>query len=103
MRVQAAAPAGPPAVVPPPQFFQTYCFECHGTSKPKGKVSVERMVADSSIGPHADNWEKVAEMIETSEMPSDDAKLYPTDAERAEAASWVRSALKTYETAHAGE
>jgi len=98
MCAQTVAPASPP-----PEFFKTYCFECHGTAKPKGKVSVERMVAAASVGPHADNWEKIAEMIETSEMPSDDAKAYPTDAERAEAVNWVRSALKTYETAHAGE
>jgi hypothetical protein len=92
-----------PASAPPPEFFRTYCFECHGTTKPKGKVSVERLVADASVGPHADNWEKIAEMIESSEMPSDDAKAYPTDAERAAAVNWVRSTLKTYESAHAGE
>lgn len=87
----------------PPEFFQTYCFECHGTTKPKGDISLERIVAAASVGPHADDWDNVAEMIETGEMPSDDAKAYPTDAERAAAVHWIRSALRTYETAHAGE
>ena len=101
MQAQAAAPAGPAGA--PQEFFRTYCIECHGTLKPKGKISVERLLGDASVGPQADTWEKIAEMIETAEMPSDDAEAYPTDAERAAAVGWVRSALKTYEAAHAGE
>jgi Protein of unknown function (DUF1592)/Protein of unknown function (DUF1588)/Protein of unknown function (DUF1587)/Protein of unknown function (DUF1595)/Protein of unknown function (DUF1585)/Cytochrome C oxidase, cbb3-type, subunit III len=100
---QSAAPNHPVATAQSTEFFKTYCFECHGTSKPKGKISMERLVAHSSVGLHADDWEKVAEMLETAEMPPDDADVLPTDAERAAAAAWVRSSLKTYETAHSGE
>ena len=36
-------------------------------------------------------------------MPPLDADAQPSDAERASAAAWIRSSLKTYETEHAGE
>ncbi len=101
-----AAPAAPPAgpmTLAPPEFFRSYCFECHGTKKTEGKVSLERLVAESSVGRHADTWEDVAEVLETADMPPDDAPRFPSDAERAQATRWVRSALKAYETVHAGE
>ncbi|MEO7968996.1 MAG: DUF1587 domain-containing protein, partial [Opitutus sp.] len=56
-----------------------------------------------SIGPHFDEWENVAEMMETIEMPPSDADLQPSDTDRGEAVAWVRGALKTYETEHGGE
>ena len=88
-----------------PAFFQTFCFECHGSStkKPEGGISLEHLLAQPSVGPQSDAWDKVAEMLETAEMPPSDAKQIPTASERMAAAAWVRSALKTYEAAHAGE
>ena len=92
-------------VAKPPAVFQKYCFECHDSSKakPKGGISIDRLLAQPSVGPHADEWDKVAEMLETSEMPPSDATEFPTEVERATAATWVRTALKTYEREHGGE
>ncbi len=42
-------------------------------------------------------------MLETGTMPPLEATEQPTDAERASAARWVRTSLKAYETAHAGD
>ena len=45
------------------------CFECHGGDKHKGDVSIERLIrqsARSSVGPYWDDWDKVAEMLETA-------------------------------------
>ncbi len=89
----------------PPALFQKYCFECHSDSKgkPEGGISMEKLLGQPSVGPHSAQWEKVVEMLETSEMPPSDAEKFPTTAERTAAVSWVRSALKTYERDHAGE
>src|SRR5687768_2214693 len=65
-----------------PQAFQKYCFECHGTEKPEGDISIETLMTKPSVGPFSDEWEAVAEMLETAEMPPKDAKEFPTDAER---------------------
>jgi len=92
-----------PADVPPTEFFQTYCFECHGATDPEGDVSLEKLLAAPSVGPHADDWENVTEMIVSGDMPPDDADVFPTAAEREAAAHWVHTTLRAYETAHAGE
>jgi hypothetical protein len=87
--------------------FTKYCVECHGTTRPKGGVSIERLITQmtsNAVGEQADAWEDVAEMLETRQMPPpDDAEEFPSDPERAAAAEWVRTSLREYETAHAGE
>src|SRR5262245_25367667 len=98
-QVPAPAPAAAPAVrraagapptsrtFQPPPTFQTYCFECHGGDKHKGDVSIERLIrlsAQSSAGEYWEEWNKVAEMLESGEMPpKDKADLFPSDEERA--------------------
>ena len=97
-----AAHAPRPSSVPPPSF-QKFCFECHAGNKPEAGLSIEKLVANFSIGAHWERWEKVAEMLETGMMPPLEAEEQPTDAERAAAAAWIRSSLKAYEADHAGE
>lgn len=113
MAAQAPAPRRASVASPPsrtfqaPQTFQKYCFECHGGAKRKGGVSLERLIrqsAQSSVGAYWDDWDKVAAMLETGEMPPrDDADLFPTDEERAATAGWVRATLGAYEAEHAGD
>jgi Protein of unknown function (DUF1587)/Planctomycete cytochrome C len=107
-RRAAATPALRPAHTPrpsavPPGTFQKYCFECHGTKKPEAGLSIEKLVTGFSIGAHWQQWEKVAEMLETGLMPPIDAEEFPSDPERAATAAWIRASLKAYETDHAGE
>jgi hypothetical protein len=101
--VTAAARVAPNAAQPAPDTFEKYCFECHGTYKPEAGLSIERLLQQPSVGEHSETWEKVAEMLETEMMPPVEATDFPTDAERASAAHWIRSTLAAYEAAHAGE
>ena len=91
-------PAQPPAAT-----FQKYCYECHGTKKPEAGLSIEKLVGQFSISAHFENWEKVADMLETGMMPPLEATEQPTDAERKATAAWIRASVKAYESAHAGE
>ena len=68
-----AAPAPPPA-----STFQKYCFECHGTKKPEAGLSIEKLLGQFSISAHSENWEKVADMLETGMMPPLEATEQPT-------------------------
>ena len=92
-RAAAVAPA-PARTFQPPETFQKYCFECHGGTKQKGDVSIERLIrlsAQSSVGAYWEEWNKVAEMLESGEMPpKDKADLFPTDDERAATGAWIR-------------
>jgi len=90
-----------------PNTFKTYCFECHGGDKHRGDVSIEQLIqqsAESSVGDHWDLWDKIAEKIETKEMPPEDkAERFPSDNERVATVTWIRGALSAYEAAHGGE
>ena len=99
----AAVPGGTSLAAAPAQVFQKYCLECHGNADPEAGLSVEKLLAQPSVGPDWENWGKIAEMIETSEMPPTDATEFPSDAERKLATDWIRSSLRTYEREHAGE
>jgi cytochrome c553 len=87
----------------PPQTFQTFCFECHGTKNPKADLSIERLVKQPSAATQAEDWERMAEMLESGMMPPLEAERQPTDDERARAARWIRGFVKAYETEHAGD
>ncbi len=90
----------------PPDVFKEYCFECHGTEKPKADLSIERLVAQPSltaVGASWQDWERVAEMIDSGKMPPDEATLFPNNDERAAATTWIRGSLKAYEDKYAGD
>jgi hypothetical protein len=107
----AVARAARPATTAPvptssvPQVFEDYCFECHGTDKPKADLSIERLVGQSSpaSGSSWQDWERIAEMLESGKMPPKEATLFPTEDERTAAARWIRTSLKSYEDANAGD
>jgi len=103
MSAQSPAPRRVSVASTPPPAFEKYCFECHGTAKPEAGLSIRKLVDRPSVGTEWQQWEKVAEMLETGMMPPLEATEQPTDAERASAARWVRSSLKAYETEHAGD
>jgi hypothetical protein len=99
-------PAHSTAPGAPAETFKEYCFECHGTDKPKAELSIERLVGQSSrtsMGESWQAWERIAEKLESGEMPPKEATLFPSDDERAAAAKWIRTTLRAYETEHAGE
>jgi hypothetical protein len=87
----------------PPPFFRQFCFDCHGEKKAKGHFNFERLATEPSVGPHAEAWEKVVEMLEKGEMPPEEAERQPDADERKAAAAWVRSTLQEYERVHSGE
>lgn len=67
-----------------------------------GGVNLEELLAQPSVADTYAKWKKVAEVLEQKLMPP--AKLkQPTDPERHAAASWVRTRLKEYATANAGD
>ena len=88
------------------QTFTKYCVECHGADQPKAGLSIAALteqMSETAVGEQADAWLGIARMLETRQMPPDDADRFPSDAERAAAAAWIRTSLDAYEAAHAGE
>ena len=86
--------------------LREYCVECHGKGKPKGGVSVARLLDQPTPDGVAAGWEHwlaIADRLETRQMPPEDADAFPTDVQRAEAVSWIRAAFDSYDAQHAGE
>src|ERR1700752_4188678 len=83
-RIVAVARAPRPAAPPPsaaPDVFKDYCFECHGTDKPKGDLSLERLVGEASptsVGANWQDWEKVVEVLESGRRPPHEGTLFST-------------------------
>src|SRR5262245_37204459 len=86
-----------------PKIFADYCFECHGTSEYKVDLSIEKLIAEPSVGASWEDWERIAEMLDSGKMPPKEATLFPTDTERSAATAWIRGALAKYEADHAGD
>jgi mono/diheme cytochrome c family protein len=84
------------------QTFKQYCVTCHGANAPKAGVSLAKLLASSDIGEDFQTWEKVAAALEDKSMPPK-AMPQPSDAERQQAAAWIRKSLSDYAKAHDGE
>ncbi|HZS05978.1 MAG TPA: DUF1592 domain-containing protein [Blastocatellia bacterium] len=83
-------------------IFRQYCFQCHGATAPKAGVSLEQLVAQDSVGESFQQWEKVAAALELKTMPPK-SMPQPSDAERAQAITWIRTALHDYAKKYDGD
>jgi len=82
-----------------------YCVMCHGVDQPQGGLSLARLteqMAPADVGEHAAGWQRVAEMLETRQMPPVGIPA-PTDAERASLLSWINASLGEYDAGHGGD
>jgi Protein of unknown function (DUF1592)/Protein of unknown function (DUF1588)/Protein of unknown function (DUF1587)/Protein of unknown function (DUF1595)/Protein of unknown function (DUF1585)/Cytochrome C oxidase, cbb3-type, subunit III len=86
----------------PKDIFQQYCFMCHSNSASKAGINLELLSAQPSVDEHFQQWEKIAEALEQKVMPPK-GMPQPTDAERSQAVSWIRTELKTFASKHDGD
>ncbi len=63
-------------------FLDRHCVSCHGPDKQKSGFRVDTLDSDFLNGGDVDLWQEVLDLVNVSEMPPDDAKSMPTDAER---------------------
>jgi mono/diheme cytochrome c family protein len=84
----AAETAVAPAVT---AFFQTYCVDCHGPTKPKGDFRVDVLKIATNAA-DAENWQLVLDNLQLGEMPPKDARQ-PQPAEVEQVTSWIQNEL----------
>src|SRR6266478_3474966 len=51
------------------RFGDQYCFSCHGAKRQKGDFNFETHAAKANVLSDRKAWEKIAEMLESREMP----------------------------------
>jgi hypothetical protein len=71
-----------------------YCLGCHGAEKPKGELDLAKYHDDAGVAADRKTWERVAEFVETAEMPPKD-KPKPTDEERELLVAWIESKVSS--------
>ncbi|MGH9838333.1 MAG: DUF1592 domain-containing protein [Blastocatellia bacterium] len=98
----AGSPAAGQSAANAQATFEQYCVQCHGLKSPKAGVSLGQLMTRASFGEDFQQWEKVAAALEQKAMPPK-AMPQPTDAEREQAARWVRSELNAYAKQHDGD
>ena len=64
------------AVVPETyrHFFKTYCTECHGADKQKGKLRLDHISLTLDTVESAERWQKILNEVNSGEMPPEDSK-----------------------------
>ena len=91
----AQAPANPTGA------FRQHCFACHGKAA-AGGINLEQLTANTSMGEHFQQWQKVATALEQKRMPP--AKMPQlSDEQRLSAVNWIRGSLKEHARRTAGD
>ena len=99
------APSHPPTLAPSDLRITTtggfakvrtlvkqYCSECHGPKDPEGDLNLMKYRDEDSILRDPKPWKKAWSMLNTREMPPDDAPR-PTPEERDRMVEWLESTL----------
>jgi len=84
-------------------FLETYCFECHGLGKRKGKLDLGAYSSAADAAADSGKWKTVLNMLTSSEMPPEDAKLQPSAGERNAISAWADSMLRKEAERTAGD
>ena len=62
-------------------LLKQYCVDCHNPEKQKGDLDLVPFLDDAKMKEHRDVWEKIAELVESREMPPK-KKPQPSDEQR---------------------
>src|SRR6185503_14353591 len=72
-------------------FLETYCFDCHGEAKQKGKLDLRPYSTRASVAKDYRRWEVVLQKLEAAEMPPEEAKQRPTAELRRRVIAWIHT------------
>jgi hypothetical protein len=76
--VRAAAPFAETG----PAFLQKHCVSCHGPEKQKGNVTLHQIKDERALLRAGRRWKDVMNLVQSGEMPPEDAREQPTAEER---------------------
>ena len=65
-------------------------------------VSLTKLMAQTSMGPGFQQWQKVIDVLESGRMPPE-GMPHPSEEQRSQAAQWVQNGLDAYAREHGGD
>ena len=98
----ASWPAITQAADAPDGTFRQYCIQCHSDASATAGINLQKLTSEVSIGDSFRQWKKVATVLEDGRMPPSGVQG-PNQADRTQAAEWIRSSLRSYESKHDGD
>ena len=72
--------------------LKQFCLDCHNPEKHKGDFNMAPLLAGANLGEHREEWEKVAEALESRDMPPE-KKPQPEQAQREMLLSYIDGQL----------
>jgi len=87
-----ARAAAPMAAQQLKSFGEKYCFSCHGAEKQKGDFDFRPYAAKAGVATDRKVWEKVAELLDSHEMPPK-GKSQPPAGQRQALVDWIDGQL----------
>ena len=69
-------------------FVENYCIRCHGP-RPKGDVNLKSALKSPGSPASYLHWQKAVANVKVNDMPPEDARKKPTEAERREFEKWI--------------
>ena len=82
--------------------FGQYCVQCHGEAAASAGINLTRLTSRKSISDSFQQWRKVQAVLEQKRMPPE-GMPQPSEAERRQAAEWIRTELNDFANTHDGE
>jgi hypothetical protein len=78
-------------------FFETYCIQCHGPEKSKGKITLHTLDGDlvAGAGGELERWENILDVLKHGEMPPEDEKQ-PSKAELEALKGWIDQGMRDH-------
>jgi hypothetical protein len=83
-------------------LVKQYCLECHSTEVREGELDLQQFAGLAEIRRRATTWLKVAEMLDTGQMPPKEA-AQPSPDERRQLRAWIERYLNAEAAANAGD
>lgn len=80
-----------------------YCHQCHSGEVIEAEIDLSSFASFADVQKHPGVWLKVAEMLDSGQMPTPEAEKQPTDEERAKLRGWVWGFLKEEAKRNAGD
>lgn len=85
------------AVAEGPKLFREHCRACHEQAKAEAGFDVDDLLAGKTVAGNVAGWRAVLERLVARDMPPEDAKRRPTEAEYHAAEDWLREQLSLQE------
>jgi len=72
-------------------LLESMCFSCHDARKHKAGIDLSVYHDETAVHKDVATWKKVANQIDSRDMPPEDANVQPTEEQRQLLVSWIRT------------